>query len=178
MAECDNLMLEGRAGRLSVRAKGLSGQPRDVVVLVQGANLSGQAGFDFQVEGRQHYSLMDALVARGIGAVTFSIRGYAKSDVPPDPLSINTDAAIEDLYSVVEWLATRGHPRPHIAGWSWGGRIVARFVEQHPAHVARLALLDPALGGNRTGEPPADPWFSGGWDWWYDGRLVTRFAEA
>jgi pimeloyl-ACP methyl ester carboxylesterase len=177
MRDREDLMIPGRAGRLAVRTKGLANGPRDIVVLVQGANLSGQAGFDFQVQGRDDYSVMDALVARGLGAVTFAIRGYGPSEVPSDPLAIDTDAGIEDLLSVVEWLAARGHARPHIAGWSWGGRIVARFVERHPQHVARLALLDPALGGNRTGEPPVDPWFSGSWDWWYEGRLVTRFAE-
>lgn len=177
MHEREDLMIPGVAGRLAVRTKGLAHRPQEVVVLVQGANLSGQAGFDFHVEGRSDYSMMDALVARGIGAVTFSIRGYANSEIPADPLAIDTDAAIEDLVSVIDWLAARGHRRPHVAGWSWGGRIAARFAEQHPRRLARLALLDPALGGNRTGEPPTEAWFSGSWDWWYEGRLVTRFAE-
>ena len=100
-----------------------------------------------------------------------------QSEVPPDPLAIDTDAAIEDLLSVVEWLADAGSARPTSpagpgADASW--RASSSSIRQH---VARLALLDPALGGNRTGEPPVDPWFSGSWDWWYEGRLVTRFAE-
>ncbi len=177
MSDCEDLMIPGKAGRLSVRTKGLASRPAQIVVLVQGANLSGQAGFDFGFEGGRDYSLMDALVARGLGTVTFSVRGYAGSDVPSDPLAIDTDAAIEDLVTILDWLAARSSPQPHVAGWSWGGRIVARFAEQYPGRLSRLALLDPALGGNQTGVTPTGPWFSGDWDWWHEGRLVTKFSE-
>ena len=68
---------------------------------------------------------MDALVERGLAAVTFSLRGYGRSDAPDDPLTVDTDVAIEDLASVMDWLAAEGHPQPHIcwagpgAGASW-----------------------------------------------------------
>jgi pimeloyl-ACP methyl ester carboxylesterase len=177
MTDRVDLMIQGKAGRLSVRAKGLAAKPAQVVIFVQGANLSGQAGFDFGFEGGKDYSMMDAMVARGLGAVTFSVRGYAASDAPPDLFTVDTDAAIEDLVSVVDWVAAQGYARPHIAGWSWGGRIVARYAEQYPERIARLGLLDPALGGNTTGEAPTEQWWSGGWDWWYNSRLVTEYAE-
>jgi pimeloyl-ACP methyl ester carboxylesterase len=167
----------GPAGRLSVRTRGFEGHPRHVVILVQGANLSGQAGYDFVVPGRSDYSVMDMLAARGIASVTFSVRGYAKSDVPPDPLSVDTDAAIEDLGAIVDWTRARGFARPHLAGWSWGGRITARYVERHPDHVDRLALMDPALGGTNPIPPdPTDAWWSGGWDYFHD-RLEAEFTD-
>ena len=159
-------------------------RPADVVVLVQGANLTGQAGFDFSFSGGQDYSLMDALVERGIGAVTFALRGYGQSDIPEDPLSIDTDAAIEDLASVVDWLANNGYIRPHLLGWSWGGRIAARYGEQNPERVARMVLLDPALGGgNLIPFEPEEPWWSGGWDYFHEkeaqyGREEMRRALA
>jgi pimeloyl-ACP methyl ester carboxylesterase len=177
MDDTKNIMVQGPAGQLSVRTKGMDRHPSHVVVLVQGANISGQAGFDFHVPGRDDYSAMDYFVARGFGAVTFSIRGYAKSDIPPDPLAIDTNAAIDDLGAIVNWLIAEGHSPVHLAGWSWGGRIVARYTEQHPTQVRRLALLDPALGGSNPVPPdPTDPWRTGGWDYYYQ-RLEPEYSE-
>ncbi len=177
MSVANDLMIDGRAGRLSVRTKGLDKSARHVVVLVQGANLSGQAGFDFGFPGGVDYSMMDLLVARGIAAVTFSVRGYAHSDAPPDPFDVDTDAAIEDLHSVVAWLAGQGFLRAHLAGWSWGGRITARYTQTHPDAVGRLALLDPALGGgNKIPPDPTEAWWSGGWQYFHD-RLEAEFTE-
>ena len=177
MVVANDLMIEGRAGRLSVRTKGLAGASRGVVVLVQGANLSGQAGFDFSFPGGVDYSMMDLLVARGLGAVTFSVRGYAQSNAPADPFDVDTDAAIEDLHSVVTWLDGQGHAHVHLAGWSWGGRITARYTQSRPQAVARLALLDPALGGgNKIPPDPTEAWWSGGWQYFHD-RLEAEFTE-
>ncbi len=177
MIAAHDFMIDGPAGHLSVRTKGLEPQPRQIVVLVQGANLSGQAGYDFSFPGGQDYSVMDALVKRGYGTLTFSIRGYARSAVPADPLSVDTDAALEDLQAIMEWVHRAGYARPHLLGWSWGGRIVARYAEGRRAELDRLVLLDPALGGNVSGTHPTEPWFSGDWNWWYEGRLVTEYAE-
>ena len=169
MTEGSDFFVPGPAGRLAARSKGLAPGCADVVVLVQGANLSGQAGFDFSFPGGRDYSLMDALVDRGLGTLTFALRGYGQSDVPDDPLTVDTDAAIEDLASVMDWLAAEGHARIHLLGWSWGGRIVARYGERRPERVARVVLLDPALGGgNHIPFDPAEPWWSGGWDYFFE----------
>ena len=169
MTEGSDFFVPGPAGRLAARSKGLAPGCADVVVLVQGANLSGQAGFDFSFPGGRDYSLMDALVDRGLGTLTFALRGYGHSDVPDDPLTVDTDAAIEDLASVMDWLAAEGHARIHLLGWSWGGRIVARYGERRPERVARVVLLDPALGGgNLIPFDPAEPWWSGGWDYFFE----------
>jgi pimeloyl-ACP methyl ester carboxylesterase len=160
--------ISGQSGKLAVRSKGLESKPDDVVVLVQGANLTGQAGFDLSFPGGEDYSLMDAMVSRGMAAVTFSIRGYGASDVPDDPLTIDTDAAIEDLASVVDWVSDKEFERIHVLGWSWGGRISARYTEQNPGRVSRLVLMDPALGGgNIIPFDPEEPWWSGGWDYFF-----------
>src|ERR1700753_692732 len=177
MSAAQNLMIAGPAGGLAVRTKGLQGKPAHVVVLVQGANLSGQAGYDFGFPGGDDYSMMDMFVARGMGAVTFAVRGYATSEVPADPFSIDTDAAIEDLGAVLGWLRQQGWSRPHLAGLSWGGRITARYTEQNPDHVNRLALMDPALGGgNKILPAPTEAWWSGGWQYFHD-RLEAQFTE-
>jgi hypothetical protein len=88
MTATTNVKIQGPAGRLSVRARGLDTRPRHVVILVQGANMSGQMGYDFSAPGLEDYSMMDALVRAGFGAITFSVRGYAGSDAPADPLTV------------------------------------------------------------------------------------------
>jgi pimeloyl-ACP methyl ester carboxylesterase len=154
-----DFFVAGPAGRLAVRAKGLgSGLP--TVVLVQGANLSGQTAYDFTIPGGETYSLMDALLDQKIASITFSIRGYGLSDKPDDPLALTTDHAIEDLAAVFDWLGSQGVDRPHLLGWSWGGRIAGRFTEQQPDHVDRLVLFVPALGGGDLIPPvPTEPWW-------------------
>ena len=172
-----DFFIPGKAGRIAARSKGLPELAAQCVVLVQGANLTGQAGYDFSFPGGEDYSVMDRMNLRGLAAVTFSVRGYGKSDCPPDPLSVDTDAAIEDLGAVVDWLRGQGIARPHLAGWSWGGRIVARYTEQHPDRVARVALLDPALGGGNLIPPdPTEAWWSGGWNYFHD-RLEAEYTD-
>ncbi len=159
-SDTSDIFITGAAGRLAVRCKGLAAKPGQVVILVQGANITGQLGYDLKVEGGADYSFMDALVARGLGAVTFSVRGYGASDMPPNPLDVDTDAAIEDLDAVMRWLATQGYKRPHLLGWSWGGRITGRFAEAQGARLDRLVMLDPALGGGNKipFDPPSPVW--------------------
>ncbi|WP_373987325.1 alpha/beta fold hydrolase [Duganella sp. BuS-21] len=171
-------MIQGRAGKLSVRTKGIAAKPANVVILVQGANMSGQMGYDFSFPGSTDYSMMDAMVEGGFGVVTFSVRGYAASEGPADLFEVQTDAAIEDLASVVDWVrAELGYKRPHLLGWSWGGRITGRYVEDHADKVDRLIMLDPAIGGgNKILPVPTDATWLNSYDYFKD-RLVAEFAD-
>lgn len=172
----ENLFVAGPAGKLAVRIKSPPGAARGAVVLVQGANISGQLGYDLQVEGHPGYSFLDALVARGYVAVTFSLRGYFQSELNHDPHLVQTEQAMEDLASVLAWMATRGWAQPHLLGWSWGGRIVGRFVEQHPDAINRLVLLDPALGGGQLMPfPGKEPYWQNTYDYFYN-RLEPEFT--
>lgn len=177
MAIATDLLIDGAAGKLAVRTKGLETRPAKVVILVQGANLSGQLGYDFAFAGRSDYSFMEALVARGYGAVTFSIRGYRNSELSGHPHDVQTEQAIEDTAAVVDWVIAQGFTRPHLLGWSWGGRIVGRFAETRGADIDRLIMLDPAIGGgNRVPFPDKQ-------DWWFNAaayfreRLELEFME-
>lgn len=177
MSDTRDLMIDGPAGKLSVRTKGCGASPKPVVVLVQGANMSGQMGYDFAFDGGSDYSMMDALVAAGFGAVTFSVRGYAQSEAPADPFTVQTDAAIEDLGAVLDWLRDEGHRRPHLLGWSWGGRITGRYLEDHADRVDRLVMLDPALGGGNKVLPlPEDCWWPNTHEYFFN-RLEEAFTE-
>lgn len=172
-----DILVPGRAGRLAARLKRPSGTPRDTLILVQGANISGQLGYDLQVPGHQGYSLMDALVAEGYAAITFSLRGYYLSELNHDPHQVQTEQAIEDLASIVDWLASEGVERPHLLGWSWGGRIAARFTERAGDRIDRLVLLDPALGGGQLIPfPGKEPYWQNSYDYFYN-RLEPEFTH-
>jgi alpha-beta hydrolase superfamily lysophospholipase len=157
----EDLFIDGPIGQLSVRTKGLDANPKQVVVMVQGSNLTGQTIFDFSFPGGHGYSIMDALVERGFGAITFSIRGYGKSAPPEDGYSVVTETAMEDLDAVMKWTASRGWAKPHLFGFSWGGRIAGRYAEDHADSIDRLVLYDPARGGGNLVLPgPTDPWWT------------------
>lgn len=160
MQDCEDQFIDGKAGRLSVRLKGMESKPEQVVILVQGSNLSGQSMFDFSFPGGEDYSLMDAVVNMGFGAITFAIRGYGASDAPEDPFTVGTEAAMEDLDSVVSWVRELGYARPHILAFSWGGRIAGRYAETHAGSIGRLVLYNPARGGGGLVLPaPTEPWW-------------------
>jgi pimeloyl-ACP methyl ester carboxylesterase len=164
MTTAQDLFVDGPNGRLSVRAKGLEAAPDRVVVLVHASNVTGQIAYDFSFPGGQDYSLLDALVAAGFGAVTFALSGYGLSDPPADPLAYDTEAAIADLAAVAAWVEAQGWPRIHLLGWSWGGRIAGHYAAREAARVERLILMDPALGGNA----PVLPVPGADEPWWYN----------
>ena len=178
MVTATDLFINGPAGPLSVRTKGLEARPAKVVILVQGANLSGQLGYDFTFDGRSDYSFMEALVARGYGAVTFSIRGYRDSALNDHPHTVQTDQAIEDTAAVIDWVIAQGFARPHLLGWSWGGRICGRYAETRSDRIGRLVLLDPAIGGgNKVPFPDkTDRWHNAA-EYFRD-RLELEFMES
>ncbi len=172
MIQAVDSFVDGPVGRLSVRSKGLGDRPEQVVVLVQGSNLSGQTGYDFSFPGGNDYSMMDALTDRDrggtLGAVTFSLRGYGASAPPADPLACGTDSAIDDLAAVMDWLAKQGYPSASLLGWSWGARIGGRYAAANPARVSRMVMLGPAIGGGDPVLPaPTEPW-------WYNTREEYR----
>lgn len=146
MISTDNFFIDGTIGPLSVRSKGVD-QEWPTVVLVQGSNLSGQSMFDLKVMEDDTYSMMEALAEGGFASVTFAVRGYSGSRAPVDPFDVTTEAAMEDLSAVIDWLASQGHGRPHLLGFSWGGRIAGRYAEGHGEKIDRLVLYDPARGG-------------------------------
>lgn len=160
MIDTTDFFIDGPAGRLGLRAKNLDGR-RPVVVLVQGSNLTGQAMFDMQVPGDSSFSLMHVLAEAGFAPVTFAVRGYGASEPPADPFDVTTDAAMEDLGAVIDWLAGQGRSRPHVLAFSWGGRIAGRYAETHADRIGRLILMDPARGGGNLILPaPTDPWWT------------------
>lgn len=141
-------VIDGPAGDLAVRSRGLRAGAPSAVVCVQGALLPGPTAFDIPL-GPPDLSLLRVLAGAGHAAVTFSARGYGASTGPADPLTISTEDGMADLAAVIDHVrAVTGLDRVHLFSWSWGGRVTGRFTEAHPELVDRLVLMDPALGGN------------------------------
>jgi pimeloyl-ACP methyl ester carboxylesterase len=177
MTDVQDLLIPGPIGRLAVRAKGLAARPEQIVVMVQGSNLTGQTMFDFSAPGAEDYSVMDAIVARGYGAVTFSLRGYGASDAPDDGFSVTTEAAMDDLEAVMNWAAGEGYTRPHLLGFSWGGRVAGRWAEANADRIDRLVLYDPARGGGNLVLPaPTEPWWTNRAEH-YAEKMDPRFTD-
>ncbi len=177
MIDCTDLFIDGPAGRLSIRQKGMAESPDRVVILVQGSNLTGQSMFDFSFPGGDDYSLMNAVVGMGFGAVTFAVRGYGLSDPPDDPFTVGTEAAMEDLSCVVDWVRTQGFEAPHLLAFSWGGHIAGRYAEDSADKIGRLILYDPARGGGGLVLPaPTDPWW-GNSPAHYEEKLEPEFTD-
>jgi alpha-beta hydrolase superfamily lysophospholipase len=179
MIAARDLFIDGGAGRLAVRVK-TPDSPSAAVVLVQGSNLSGQGMFDFCVDPGDGYSLMNALAEGGLTAVTFAIRGYGSSDAPEDPFTVTTETALEDLDTVMAWVVAEGlAARPHLFGFSWGGRIAGRWAEDNAERLNRLVLYDPARGGGNLVLPAPGP----DEGWWlnsptaYSEKMDPRFTD-
>lgn len=158
MPNSEDVFLAGDAGRLWTRLSEVPASDTALVVLVQGATLSGQTAFDL---GHGDYSLMAALAARGFSTATFAVRGYGRSELRSDPLGVDTEAALRDLDTVVRHLVEHTARPLHLLGWSWGGRVAARYAEDHADLIDRLVLLNSALGGGpRVPFDEEEPWFS------------------
>ena len=80
MSLATDLFIPGPAGLLEVRTKGLEGRPAKVVILIQGANLSGQLGYDFAFGGRNEiYPVLGAWADRLFNGV----RSYGQHALVP-----------------------------------------------------------------------------------------------
>ena len=115
------------------------GTPRAQLFLVHGSSYSGKTMYDLQVPDRTDYSMMDHFALRGYDVWTMDHEGYGHSE----RTSGNSDvqSGVDDLaaaMAVVEKAA--GTARLAFFGQSSGALRAARFANQHPENVEKLAL--------------------------------------
>jgi pimeloyl-ACP methyl ester carboxylesterase len=126
--------------KLWVYRKRLSGTAtRGQLFLVHGSSYSGKTMFDLQVPNRENYSLMDHFARLGYDVWTMDHEGYGHSD----RTSSNSDiqSGVEDLKSAMSVVAEEtGTAKLAFFGQSSGALRAARFANQHPDHVDKLAL--------------------------------------
>lgn len=98
-------------------------------------------------------------------------RGTGRSATPADTTSYRCDRLVDDLEALREHL---GLDRIDLLGHSAGGNLAVRYVERHPEHVGRLALITPSpravgvlIGGDLRQETARlrrdEPWFPEAW---------------
>lgn len=128
--------------RLWVYRKRLAGNetPRGRLFCVHGSSYSGKTMFDLQVPQREGYSMMDHYARLGYDVWTMDHEGYGHSDRTASNSDIQSGA--DDLAAAMTVVEKEiGAPaRLAFFGQSSGALRAARFANQHPDHVERLAL--------------------------------------
>jgi pimeloyl-ACP methyl ester carboxylesterase len=139
--------------RLYVRNKHLQGSanfPGDKILLyVHGATYPAETAFDLPLND---FSWMDYIANRGYDVYLVDIRGYGRSDRPPEmsvapdknlPL-VRTETAVSDVGSAVDYiLKRRNATKLNLMGWSWGTAIMGWYTAQHNDKVNKLVLYAP-----------------------------------
>jgi pimeloyl-ACP methyl ester carboxylesterase len=110
------------------------------ILFVHGSSMASQATFDLQVPGRPHSSVMDWFAARGYDTWGVDMEGYGRSDKHRD-ITCDIANGAEDLAAASQYIkATRGSGPLLVYGISSGALRAAKFAQQHPERVKRLAL--------------------------------------
>jgi pimeloyl-ACP methyl ester carboxylesterase len=125
-----------------------SAQPKARLFCVHGSSYSGKTMFDLQVPGRPDYSMMDHFARLGYEVWTMDHEGYGHSQ--KTAASSDIQSGVEDLKAAMAVIEKSGGPlisghgasQPRLAffGQSSGGLRAARFANQYPDHVEKLAL--------------------------------------
>jgi len=107
---------------------------------VHGSSYSGKTMFDLQVPGREGYSMMDQFARLGYDVWTMDHEGYGHSDKTAGNSDIQS--GVEDLKAAMAVIEKQGEGAAKLAffGQSSGALRAARFANQHPDHVEKLAL--------------------------------------
>jgi pimeloyl-ACP methyl ester carboxylesterase len=123
--------------------------PEKILLYVHGTSQAAEATFDLALDGM---SWMDYLAERGWDVYLVDLRGYGRSNRPPEmrqpPFAhlpiVTTDVALRDFAAAAEFVLKRRHAaRLSIMGWSWGTVIVGAFAARHGDRVRRLVLNAP-----------------------------------
>jgi len=136
----DEFWADKNGVKLWVYRKRLEGAaPRARLFCVHGSSYSGKTMFDLQVPEREGYSMMDVFARLGYEVWTMDHEGYGHSQ----KTSGNSDiqSGVEDLKAAMAVIERAGTPpRLSFFGQSSGALRAARFANQHPQHVEKLAL--------------------------------------
>src|SRR5271169_6559160 len=139
--------------RLYVRNKHVRGANRftgdKILLYVHGATYPSETAFDLPLNGM---SWMEYIARRGYDVYLVDVRGYGRSDRPPEmsqppeqnePI-VRTDVAVKDVGAAVDFiLKRRGARKLNLMGWSWGTSIMGWYTAQHNDKVVKLVLYAP-----------------------------------
>lgn len=113
--------------------------PRGTILFVHGSSMASQPSFDLRVPGVPEASGMDFFASQGFNTWCFDCRGYGRSTKTNDKLATIADGAA-DAAAAANYIRKDGAGPLLVYGISSGALRAARFAQEHPDHVARLAL--------------------------------------
>ena len=113
---------------------------RGTVLFVHGSSMASQPTFDLEVPGRPWSSVMDYFAAQGYDTWCVDMEGYGRSDKHRD-ITCDIANGADDLAAASAYIQElRGNDGFLVYGISSGALRAAKFAEQHPERIARLAL--------------------------------------
>ena len=120
------------------RAEGVAaGAPK--LFCVHGSSYSGKTMFDLQVPNRDNYSMMDHFARLGYEVWTMDHEGYGHSQRTKGNSDIQS--GVEDLAAAMKVIQREtGAAKLAFFGQSSGALRAARFANQFPEHVEKLAV--------------------------------------
>lgn len=113
-------------------------KPLPVLFLVHGSTVSGRTTYDLVVPGRTDYSVMDHFAAKGWDVWTMDHEGYGRSKGPGNSGILDGAQDLKAAMAVVE--RETGRQKLAFFGSSSGALRAARFAQENPERVERLAL--------------------------------------
>ena len=137
----DEFWADKNGVRLWVYRKRIAGTaPKARLFCVHGSSYSGKTMFDLQVPNRgASYSMMDYYAALGYEVWTMDHEGYGHSQRTAGNSDIQS--GVDDLKAAMGVIEKEGGgAKLAFFGQSSGALRAARFAQQHPQHVEKLAL--------------------------------------
>lgn len=113
---------------------------RGTVLFVHGSSMASQPTFDLQVPGRPFSSVMDWFAAQGFDTWCVDTEGYGRSTKDRD-ITCDIANGADDLAAASAYIMGLRNCGPFLVyGISSGALRAAKFAENHPERVGRLAL--------------------------------------
>ena len=120
-----------------------AGEPKGekgTVLFVHGSSMASTPTFDLTVQGRPFSSVMNWFAVRGYATWCIDMEGYGRSGKDRDIICDIANGA-DDLAAASAYIADKRGAGPLLVyGISSGALRAAKFAENHPERVARLAL--------------------------------------
>lgn len=110
------------------------------ILFVHGSSMASQPTFDLKVPGRPYSSVMDWFAVQGFDTWCVDMEGYGRSTKDRDIYCDIANGA-DDLAAASAYIMDKRNSGPLLVyGISSGALRAAKFAENHPERVARLAL--------------------------------------
>jgi len=77
----------------------------------------------------------------GYFCVAPNLRGFETSSAPTDPAAYRAKHLVQDILALLD-IISPGKPLAALVAHDWGGAVAWNLANQHPSHMARLAIIN------------------------------------